>query len=130
MLVIRCDRPNCYARIETSWPKTTKARAEAARQGWTTVAGLIDLCGRPDQAGIYTTGGENWRGHAHSEDHYPTVKPVRNRQVALSCRCGWKYESPHHHDLGSNTLYRSSAAFRWAQHVEEAVGQAGTAATA
>lgn len=116
---ITCDWPGCYARFESHRTKVTEARADAAKNGWSRVAGLIDLCGTQEQKRhTYQPGATEWRGCAARTDHLPVVKPASKGYQWLSCTCGWVYESQYSW-IVKGQVSLGSTRLQWEKHVED-----------
>jgi hypothetical protein len=126
---VSCDWPRCYARIDTHFNKATEARAWAAKQGWKSLAGQVDVCGSPEQAEKYSSYGPSWNGHAGRTDHAPVVKASTKGYVKLSCVCAWDYVAPYSWQP-AGACSRDMVGHYWGEHVEEAKSQGEAAASA
>lgn len=117
-IVVICDWPECYVKIDTRKTKMADARKNASEQGWTRAAGM-DFCGKLEQAEKYSQDGDTWQGHAARTDHRPVIKPGKVGYVKLSCLCGWTYKSPYYW-TENDECPRSLIDLRWKAHVVDA----------
>lgn len=119
-----CDWPDCYARVETSYTKIGEARTWAAKRGWVSAPGSVDLCGRPEDASadVFSIDSSSWHGHAVDPVHLPITRPYAKGEVKLSCICGWEPE-PRWGWERRGVVGRSSIEFRWREHVKETLAE-------
>lgn len=127
-VVVRCDWPGCYSKVDTHFGRVIEARRWAAKQGWKRLAGGVDVCGSPERA-EYSPDGLRWNNHAARTDHAPLVKPSRKGYAKLSCSCGWQYVSPYSW-YPEGAASRGMVAHYWAEHVKEAEAKAKAAGPA
>lgn len=111
-VVVQCDWPGCRGTNRGGGSSTVTVRAEAAREGWKSFNGLIDLCGPADKAEDWATGRDELRNHADA-DHQPDVTPHgKNGTATVACTCGWK-------DPIGFPLPRRMVGYRWTLHIED-----------
>ncbi len=118
-VTIWCNWPGCTARIETSYTKIPDGRKYAKEHGWINIGNMVDLCGKPEQAELYSTKyPESWSGHSSRIDHRPSIRPAQKGEVYLGCSCGWIVPARYSWDSVGITA-RTSADYRWEEHIKE-----------
>jgi hypothetical protein len=84
----------------------------------------MDLCGKPEQAEEYAEDAKSWHGCATKTDHLPATKNAGRGEVYLTCACGWIPQPRYGWDR-AGIVARTSADFRWREHVKEIITEAG-----